>query len=248
MIKLFRNTRRQLWAENRFGRYLMYATGEIVLVVIGILVALKINAWNQNIQNLKLAEGYIESVSNDLKYDTIVFGSALRNIEHWADVKAWALKLESYEEVPMEYFEGIISSQYFNIQINNNSFNQMKNSEVLKLKDYKAIFGNFNYYYTLKKTYLDNFNEWEVQSAQGESKFWNEQNNFEIDFWGNDSIPLHQDSIRRKEEIIKILNSKKGRNMIKMSLFRVQMIQNMYVGQKEEATRLLMKIDSLNHK
>lgn len=47
MIKFFRTIRRKLLSENRLSKYLLYAIGEIVLVVIGILLALQINDWNQ---------------------------------------------------------------------------------------------------------------------------------------------------------------------------------------------------------
>ena len=46
MINFFRKVRQQLLSENKFARYFKYALGEIVLVVIGILIALQIN--NQN--------------------------------------------------------------------------------------------------------------------------------------------------------------------------------------------------------
>ncbi|MFZ1791355.1 MAG: DUF6090 family protein [Saprospiraceae bacterium] len=46
MIKLFRNIRQSLLAEGKTTKYLKYATGEIILVVIGILIALQINNWN----------------------------------------------------------------------------------------------------------------------------------------------------------------------------------------------------------
>ena len=46
MIQFFRNTRKQLFTENKFTKYLFYAIGEIILVVIGILIALQINNWN----------------------------------------------------------------------------------------------------------------------------------------------------------------------------------------------------------
>lgn len=48
MIKFFRKIRQQLLIENKTGKYLKYALGEIVLVVIGILIALQINNWNEN--------------------------------------------------------------------------------------------------------------------------------------------------------------------------------------------------------
>jgi len=48
MIKFFRRIRQQLVSQNKFSKYMLYAIGEIVLVVIGILIALSINNWNVN--------------------------------------------------------------------------------------------------------------------------------------------------------------------------------------------------------
>ena len=55
MIKFFRKIRQNLLSEGKTGKYLKYAIGEIVLVVIGILIALSINNWNENRKN-KIAE------------------------------------------------------------------------------------------------------------------------------------------------------------------------------------------------
>jgi hypothetical protein len=46
MIKFFRKIRQKLLTENKFSKYLLYAIGEIILVVIGILIALQVNNWN----------------------------------------------------------------------------------------------------------------------------------------------------------------------------------------------------------
>jgi len=48
MIKFFRKIRYNLMEQNKTGKYLKYAIGEIILVVIGILIALSINNWNEN--------------------------------------------------------------------------------------------------------------------------------------------------------------------------------------------------------
>ncbi len=48
MIKFFSKIRQKLLIENRFNKYLLYAIGEIILVVIGILIALQINTWSEN--------------------------------------------------------------------------------------------------------------------------------------------------------------------------------------------------------
>ena len=50
MIKFFRTIRQNLLNEGRTTKYLKYAIGEIVLVLIGILIALTINNWNQERQ------------------------------------------------------------------------------------------------------------------------------------------------------------------------------------------------------
>ena len=50
MIKFFRKIRYDLMEKNKTGKYLKYAIGEIVLVVIGILIALQINNWNERVK------------------------------------------------------------------------------------------------------------------------------------------------------------------------------------------------------
>jgi hypothetical protein len=47
MIKFFRRIRQQLLGEDKTGKYLKYALGEILLVMIGILLALQVNNWNE---------------------------------------------------------------------------------------------------------------------------------------------------------------------------------------------------------
>jgi len=64
MIKFFRQIRKRLLSENKFSKYLFYAIGEILLVVVGILIALSINNWNES---RKISVTEIESYSNLLR-------------------------------------------------------------------------------------------------------------------------------------------------------------------------------------
>ena len=65
MIKFFRRIRQQLLVENKTGKYLKYAIGEIVLVVIGILIALSINNWNEKRkERVKEREILVDLVEN----------------------------------------------------------------------------------------------------------------------------------------------------------------------------------------
>ena len=69
MIKLFRRIRQNLLSEGKTGKYLKYAIGEIVLVVIGILIALSINNWNESRKQSASEKEFITSIKNDLKQD-----------------------------------------------------------------------------------------------------------------------------------------------------------------------------------
>lgn len=67
MIKFFRKIRQQLFSENKFSKYLIYAIGEIFLVVIGILIALQINTWNQDRITLEKEQIYLKSLKNEFE-------------------------------------------------------------------------------------------------------------------------------------------------------------------------------------
>ena len=76
MIKFFRHIRQNLLMENKTGKYFKYAIGEIILVVIGILIALSINNWNDNRKNRiserKLLDNiHRDFVQNKIQFDTV---------------------------------------------------------------------------------------------------------------------------------------------------------------------------------
>ena len=80
MIKFFRKIRQKLLSENKFSRYLIYAIGEIVLVVVGILIALAINNWNINNANKKEEIYYLQKLKLNLQQDTTYVRARLRGI------------------------------------------------------------------------------------------------------------------------------------------------------------------------
>ncbi|MEY8020456.1 DUF6090 family protein [Muriicola sp. SD30] len=69
MIKFFRRIRQKLLSENKVSKYLLYAIGEIFLVVVGILIALSINNWNEKrITNEKEQHALLE-IKSDLEHN-----------------------------------------------------------------------------------------------------------------------------------------------------------------------------------
>ncbi|MBK6914580.1 MAG: hypothetical protein IPH11_13365 [Ignavibacteriales bacterium] len=71
MIKFFRNIRKKLASENKVAGYLRYAIGEIVLVMIGILLALQINNWNEARKERNNEIKYLKNLKLDLKTDLV---------------------------------------------------------------------------------------------------------------------------------------------------------------------------------
>ncbi|MCA0133814.1 DUF6090 family protein [Winogradskyella alexanderae] len=69
MIKFFRKIRQDLLMENKTGKYFKYAIGEIILVVIGILIALQINNWNENRKLQHEINTYLNQKLENLKED-----------------------------------------------------------------------------------------------------------------------------------------------------------------------------------
>jgi len=70
MLRFFRQIRQRLLTANKFSKYLLYAVGEILLVVIGILIAIQVDNWNeerkQRIEEQKLISALIEEVTNNI--------------------------------------------------------------------------------------------------------------------------------------------------------------------------------------
>ena len=76
MIKFFRKIRYDLMEKNKTGKYLKYAIGEILLVMIGILLALQVNNWNEDRKNNLRLTSHYQELKDELNYD----------LERWQDL------------------------------------------------------------------------------------------------------------------------------------------------------------------
>lgn len=71
MIKFFRHIRQRMIKENRVPKYMLYALGEIILVVIGILIALQLNAWKEERAEASLEIGIVKSLLEDISENEV---------------------------------------------------------------------------------------------------------------------------------------------------------------------------------
>ncbi|MFH4966578.1 DUF6090 family protein [Gaetbulibacter sp. M240] len=77
MIKFFRKIKQNSLLEHKTGKYLKYAIGEIILVVIGILIALSINNWNDNQKNAESELNYYQRILDDFEMDKQLISESL---------------------------------------------------------------------------------------------------------------------------------------------------------------------------
>ncbi len=109
MIKLFRKNRQKMLIENKFGNYLAYALGEIILVIIGILIALAINEQSKNKKNLDLRNLYIIQLNDE----------ADRNIKLLTEYENGAI--EMLKEIDT-LFDLLVNKEYDNPKLTSKSF------------------------------------------------------------------------------------------------------------------------------
>ena len=79
-MKIFRRIRQKLLSDDKFSRYLVYAIGEIVLVVIGILIALQINNWSEARKKKDKEALLINNIVEDLHLDAAHITKSLNEV------------------------------------------------------------------------------------------------------------------------------------------------------------------------
>ena len=81
MIKFFRKIRLNLLSEGKTGKYFKYAIGEIILVVIGILIALQINNWNEHRKSANQESLYLNRLLSENNEDINTFSNNIADLK-----------------------------------------------------------------------------------------------------------------------------------------------------------------------
>ena len=96
MLRFFRHIRKTLMEQNKVRSYIFYAIGEIALVMIGILLALQVNNWNENRKESQREVAYLERLSENLNGN-------LRELD--LNIKFYS-KVFDYGQQALAYSEG----------------------------------------------------------------------------------------------------------------------------------------------
>jgi len=161
MIPFFRKIRKTLADDNKPLKYLRYAIGEIVLVVIGILIALQINNWNERVKFKNNVATILEELKQDLNSDIHYLedlDSIYGNWDIQADNILKALRGKPIRQIneSSEYMVGRGSMN--NLSISTTTFDQLKNSGLLYNIKAHAITEEINHYYEFAKIEIEKIN------------------------------------------------------------------------------------------
>ncbi len=141
MIKFFRKIRQQLLSQNRFSKYMLYAIGEILLVVIGILIALSINNWNEERKLLIQEKAMLTEIRNSLVSDldneiAIAIKGKERSLKRIATLITYVEQKYPYHDSLMQYFGVMSTGDSFEPQISayksleSQGLNLIRNDEI----------------------------------------------------------------------------------------------------------------------
>lgn len=137
MIKLFRKNRLRMITQKKIGAYLAYASGEIILVIVGILIALAINEHSNNEKKLELRNSYIiqlqDEADRNLKKLTLLDNEALHTLKE-LDTVFKILLYKNYDNprLSTKSFYLIMSKKFYPVMI---TYENLKFSGDLKLFD-----------------------------------------------------------------------------------------------------------------
>ena len=157
MIPFFRKTRKKMADDNKPLKYMRYAVGEIALVVIGILIALQINNWNEE-RKLKVERlQNIISLHDDLAKDTLLINERIeylrKSYEYISSLENRAFGMESNLDTVLfislkQYNPGIQTIRNFN----STTFNSLESSGKLELLNNELKTLILTHYFKQKRT------------------------------------------------------------------------------------------------
>lgn len=250
MITLLRKIRRTLLAQNRFSKYLVYAIGEIILVVIGILIALEINNGNElNKQRVKEVH-YLKNLQSDLHLNIAHINSYIKRRE--TAINSAKTIIAHYEGKPITNLEtfnvhtvNIYTWRKFT-QINN-TFQELMNSGNLALISNDSIKG---IYLNMEALYN------KLKYEEAHFRFDAEELLYKTQYDLMDMNPIVQNYMyqaskgamgeRRelsKKEFGDMLKSTKMKNGFVMAVYEFTVMNQMFTEMKGMCEQLIQLID-----
>ena len=253
MIKFFRRIRYNLMETGKTAKYLKYAIGEIALVMIGILLALQVNNWNEKRKAYNDSIIYLSEIVSDLQKDTIHFNHGIKTLNRLIADEEWVLNRTDYSYKDTDRLWDCLSGWYMDYKMNTRTFEKIQNEGNSELVGFEELSEKINTYYTTVNSRAKSFTAWDIKDVT-ERHIWLrdleltiETSNYRMQAYGAGQVtkrfPMRQDSIINAELIIAFANSTRGRNHFKNNYIRHMRTIDVFKDVISEATTLINEIE-----
>jgi hypothetical protein len=158
-------------AENRVSKYLVYATGEIILVVIGILIAVAVNNYSERNKSVNQSSMFLRDMLEDLASDTAYLDKMLLQIDDQLTLEDWMLKKQEFEQDHLDSIRMAVSKGNWTFTVNDRSFQNVQNSSYSKLIGYEDLYAEVSKYYLTTKARVELNNQTELLASTKKSDF-----------------------------------------------------------------------------
>ncbi|MCK0179155.1 DUF6090 family protein [Flavobacteriaceae bacterium S0862] len=160
MIKFFRKIRYNLMETGKTGKYFKYAIGEIILVVIGILIALALNNWYENEKNEQEAKLILKQIQEELSIDILDAQRINRSYLSSARVsKKILFDSISAEEFTTNYrLYSSLDLRYVSFTTNKSGYNKLLTKLEVLPEKFKQLIPDLNFLYVEVQNDIDDFN------------------------------------------------------------------------------------------
>jgi hypothetical protein len=137
MISLFRKIRQNLLRQNKVTQYLAYALGEIFLVVIGILIALQINTWNETRKTRLYELKMLKELKSTLQLDRTFFASNMPMLERKQVAANRLLEILETKDENLDTLNRYFSDLRFDVlfQYNGGAYGSIKSGGIDKISN-----------------------------------------------------------------------------------------------------------------
>jgi Family of unknown function (DUF6090) len=244
MIKFFRKIRQNLLMENKTGKYFKYAIGEIILVVIGILIALQINNWNENRKNHKKLTRYLYGTLGNFKSD-------LEGVTYHIDIltdenekRKLFINHSDYNVFTRDSLEQSIKIWQKGIGIFNmdNDFKQIENAGI-EYGIYEDVINDILEHYNWAVSYMLSAEKEYNQSVDRDNNYLiTQQNNYEYNYV--EGLNSYQTESQAKESIIELLKSPTLRNILKMDYQRNEYYIKQLISMQTRLKEMIPKLEN----
>ena len=245
MIPLFRKIRKQMSDDNKPMKYIRYAVGEIALVVIGILIALSINNWNENRQNHKKLTTYLQGVIMDFNYEIKYIEAMIPIYTEFSENHKLFINHPDYNELTRDSLEyGMRTYDKMELPFRDNNFKKIENSGIIEFGSYENVINDIKDYYSFQVPYFKNLIKKYNDEIDSEDHYFQiQQNSYE--FKRVEGLNSYQTDSQAKKAQIELLKTPRVRNILKMDYDRNESYIFTLKQTQDQIIELISKIENV---